>query len=644
MKINNEALSLAPWVVYKNNILLSSKLNAIKVPHVNFEQIPSDKLEYLINHGYIVNFQPQVKNHLLEIKNSHTPSNWIWVIEDSFLEVAQILKNELNLLDFGFRWEITTHTENILESLKHNPAQKPFILRLSHHELIEKKAIENLYSSFFDKAHIIWIGETIEGTHVGPVISTTCDLDNYLLATKLWHFSKALIEAGFNEYWPCSIYRNLLSNPTGLAKAILQITQAPKHTCFLLEDEKEVSLWTTLIEQKISEVAFFKTQFWSKGLIRNFQIQEFDSIPGGYIAQSRTPCEGVDYLEGNSGKGIDLKSATYSLVGESIERFSAWQQNKITKSPPSITEQHIIYNVDQFHPFGPKWEEYLNSPEIVLPLCEVRNEINPEQLHLVPECLISFPYESPSSEYQVTTSSTAGLAVYSDYTTAVVKGALELFERNDFYPSFLFKKNGFKLDFSKVYLSENTPLHNFTLLLKQLEKNQLCYWCIVYNLNTRFAIVHTLILDENNGFFSRGSGSGRTLIEATANSLVEALQIRYEFLRMPENQSGFQGYHHWRMPNVVEQIKNYLEKFQNMPFLDHPLSKIEYNSALLLAEIKDSLKKEEKPLLVANLPCPILDWSAVRVLIPGFTTHQYPSQSLGGQKIINPIFKYSIPS
>ena len=377
----------------------------------------------------------------------------------------------------------------------------------------------------------------------------------------------------------------------------------------------------------------------------------------GYISQGRTPCQGVDYLEGNSGKGLDLSAALYSLVGESVERFAAWQSNKMIGKldvTEAIHKKNIpIYDVDQFHPFGPKWTHYLSTEKIKLPLYQVQDEIQPHRLCSVPECLIPFPYEAPGSQYEVSSASTAGLAVHSDRTRAIIKGSLELFERNDFYPAFLMQQLGYVLDFSELGSSAkhgagltqalNSQMHDFLVLLEHLQEHQLRYWCIVYDLQSSLPLVHCFIEDQKNHFMSRGTGSGYTLLEAVSGAIAEALQIRQQFLN-EDTEAISKGYIDWRKPVVMQKIQEYLAAFQMLPFVAHPLSGIEYTSDLLLSEIKKSLVQLGKPLLVAELPCAIIGWFAVRVLIPGFTTHQYPSDSLGGQKIIDPVFEYGVPS
>jgi len=652
--ISNAGYDLRPWVVKKENVLLGTKLNTFKVPHLNFSGISSAILADLIHNNFIISRIDQEK--AINIKNAFFPKkrtetsgiflNWIWITDSSFLEPAFSLKKYLSSLsDLSGDWEIVTDKNVILNGLSIDPLKKPFVIRLSHQEPIENEIIKNIYAGLMDETQIIWVGETTEGPHIGPIIQTCQDLEKYHVATKTWHFSQKLIEFGFKDFWPSSIYLSLMSDPQKIANAILEIINASPETCFLVEENRKTCLWTTLTEKKVSESTFFDTQFWSKGLIRNFKMDHFDSINEGYISKCRTPCKGVDYLEGNSGKGIDKNSALYSLVGESVERFSAWQSNReISKhNKPRVTNKKNYYDVSEFHPFGPKWSEYLASEKIALPLYEVKDEISPNRICLVSECLIPFPYEALEPQYDVTTSSTGGLAVHSDYKKAVINGALELFERDDLYSSFLFQKDGFVLDFSNISAQLSTATHDFILLLNCLKNNQLDYWCVVYSLKSTLPIVHFFIHDKQNHFFSRGTGSGYTLVEAIEKALIEGLQIRQQFL----NNSAVQGctiYDNWRKPEVIDQIQTYLEKLYRLSFFEHPLHSVEYTPSLLLEEIKENLKIKKKPLLVADLPCSIEGWFAVRVLIPGFATHQYPSESRGGKKIINPIFMYGVPT
>ncbi|HEV2524659.1 MAG TPA: hypothetical protein VGU44_05965, partial [Gammaproteobacteria bacterium] len=199
---------LAPWIINKEKVLLGAKLNAIKVPHLDFSIIPPNKLEHLIQNNFIIDqLDPKkivdIKNtffHEKRTKTSEIPLNWIWVADSSFLEPAFLLKKCLSLSNLSSQWEVVTDKHTILNSLNINHLKKPFIIRLSHQEPLENEIIKYIYADLMNKTQIIWIGETTEGVHIGPIIQTYQDLEKYHIATKTWHFSQKLIEFGFKDF------------------------------------------------------------------------------------------------------------------------------------------------------------------------------------------------------------------------------------------------------------------------------------------------------------------------------------------------------------------------------------------------------------------------------------------------------------
>ena len=252
---------LAPWIVQKDNVLLGHRLSAIRVPHLNFSNIPINKLDNLIQNNFILDQKNIVnnKNSLLqewEEKSFDMSLNWIWVSDASFLKSALLLKKYLSCSDLFGHWGITTDKNIISNSLSANPSKKPFLIRLSHQESIENEIIKNIYAGLIDETQIIWVGETTEGPHIGPIIQTYQDLEKYHVATKTWHFSQKLIEFGFKDFWPSSIYLSLISDPQKIANAILEIINASPETCFLVEENRKTCLWTTLTEIKFQNRHF----------------------------------------------------------------------------------------------------------------------------------------------------------------------------------------------------------------------------------------------------------------------------------------------------------------------------------------------------------------------------------------------------
>ena len=143
----------SPWVINKKNVLLGCKLNAIRVPHLNISAIPPSKLDYLIQNNYVVEAISKkdtynIDNHLfgkLRKIKSDPLLNWIWISDKSFIDVANLLKKYFSLFDSSCTWEVVVDKKVILENLDNNQSEKPFIIRLSHKEPIEKKIIEELY-------------------------------------------------------------------------------------------------------------------------------------------------------------------------------------------------------------------------------------------------------------------------------------------------------------------------------------------------------------------------------------------------------------------------------------------------------------------------------------------------------------------
>lgn len=131
------------------------------------------------------------------------------------------------------------------------------------------------------------------------------------------------------------------------------------------------------------------------------------------------------------------------------------------------------------------------------------------------------------------------------------------------------------------------------------------------------------------------------MLESTTSALLESIQIRRQLLLTMKSNPLKEN---WSDSGTIHKILNYLELCKRLSIEAYPPTFIHYSTGQLLDEMKNILILQKKPLLVANLPCPILGWHSVRVLIPGFTTHQHPSQSLGGDRILNPIFKHVIPS
>ena len=270
----------APWVLKIGNVLLGPQLKALRVPHLDISLIPQEKLEYLLNNHYLVaQSAPEASQAYTDAstvldkglgaqpstRTADQPLHWIWISEPSLLAAALLLKEHLSSCEPNNPWAVVMDKGIILEHLAAitvSNSSKPLIIRLSHQEPIGEAIAQNIYADLLGRTQIVWIGESSDGTHLGPIMRSADDLTQYLYATNIWHFSRKLIQFGFADYWPLAISKHLLSKPRQIAEGIVAILKAPAGTCIILEESRTVRLWTCLIEEKVSESDFFERQFF----------------------------------------------------------------------------------------------------------------------------------------------------------------------------------------------------------------------------------------------------------------------------------------------------------------------------------------------------------------------------------------------
>ncbi len=638
---------ISPWVVNKNEYFLGPKLKVIKTSLKDLNLLSKESLNYLQNLQFIVSSTSlYIHNKFpapIQDKKALNGQDccWLWITDKNLLKLGYDIYDSLSSKNPNLTWMITTNKRNIIQHLQNNKQQfnRFIVIPFSNNEPISDRAIKRKFDGLLN-AEILWMGECLDGLHLGPIVSSLDHLSDYKKCTQEWSSTKNLFNLGFKDYWPLSLHNAIVNYKETVVQAILKIIQPKFYTgkCILIESNKEVKIWPALRNFSVSENEFFKTQLWSKGLIKSFKASQLHSFKNIFISECKSPAQGLSYLEGNSGKGLTPKRATYSAIGEAVERFSALEANFLL--PKTIDKNKWqIYTLDQFHPFGRKWEQYLAAGKPNIPLQLTKNELEENDFAYVPECLIPFPYLPTETSHNVTASSTGGLAVYSNYEEAVIKGTLEILERNNFYPSFLNLKDGLQLNMDALYSIDDPKYKSLCKNLISLKKMSLEVWLIIYKDCFDLPIIHCFLLDKANHFFSRGSGSGYTWFSAIEHAFLEALQIRQQFITFKEKPVS-SAYNNWRMDEVIQKILIYINNFPKVT-LDMAER---YTKNELFIKIKKTLKELQKPLLVARLPEIINTWSSVRILIPSLTSHQYPSYSEGGKSLLNPSFIYGVPS
>ncbi|MFO0552073.1 MAG: YcaO-like family protein, partial [Polyangiaceae bacterium] len=238
--------------------------------------------------------------------------------------------------------------------------------------------------------------------------------------------------------------------------------------------------------------------------------------------------------------------------------------------------------------------------------------------------------------------------------------------------------------------------------LAGLEAAHARVWLLVYPqaATSPLRIAHAFIADPR-GFVSRGSGSWASWAGAVSGALFEAVQLRAEherFLACPEARldDNATAYGAWASPQIVRELTSYLDAQPREVVDDDPRAKqawversetgapfprspsrrskqwpratpgrkgrplgrtagleldqwprdrrSELSVSQLYGELLESFTRQGRALLVAELPSPIADWTAVRVLIPKATTHQAASRSRGGERLENATFLYGVPT
>lgn len=523
------------------------------------------------------------------------------------------------------------------------PARRPGVpapVVLFIHAL-EPGAPASVVEPLLPHARVLWFGECAEGLHAGPLLERREDVERYVEASWDWSFFATFRELGFGAEWPLSLLPRLREEPAAVARAVAAVLRAPPGTCHLVEEARPVSLWPWLREAPAEPEGFAERQRWSKGLLSHLTLRPLAGLEGAFTGSCLTPCGGESFLESNFGKGTQLEQARRTTVGEAVERFASWRANHPPPPPPEPPSRH--YRLEDFHPSGPSWLEYLaRGASEELPARAVRDELT-GALVSVPECLIPFPFTPPTPQVDPD-ANTAGLAAFPTREGAVLRGALELLERHNFYPAFLHLAPGELVPLER--LGQDPEAATLRRLADALAARHMRLWLICYPEDFGLPIVQAFLHDRAAGHLSRGSGSGRTLAAAALRALLEALMTweQHEFSRQAgedeDPHRARDSYAAWRSPELIAQVVAYLDR---QPALARSVPSYA-DDAALLAQVKGELRRRGIPLLVADLPCPVQGWSAVRVLLPGVTSTQQPSESAGGRRLMSPAFRYGVPT
>jgi ribosomal protein S12 methylthiotransferase accessory factor YcaO len=515
------------------------------------------------------------------------------------------------------------------------PGSPPLAIHIG---AVEHGHPERLLRDIVPRFRVLWLGEGADGPHVGPIFHDLSDVARYTEATRNWAFVRELEKLGFGDEWPLSVLGWLWTRPQSVARAIHAVLGARRGACMLLDEGRLVLPWTSLLDSPVDYEQLVSSQRWSKGMLRELAVEPSDELPGVFLGHCLGPCDAEAALEAKFGKGTTPIEAEETTVGEAVERFTAWLAGREKGGAPTERRTVTRHALADFHPFGPEWERYVASGSPELPMVSAVDELTGEMV-AIPECLVAEPYRAPSGA-PPTGGTTSGLAAFTSRDGAILRGAMELLERHNYYPAFLHQRRGELLD-PTLWL-HGKQRDELLRVVETLRDGDLRLWLLRYPDELDLPVLHAFLWDGEMGAMARGAGSSLSPATAALKATVEALQLRiqHRFVRETNLAEGANAaYVAWATPAVTDQIRAYLDA---QPAAQSDLPSFA-GDAELLGHIKTKLRERGTALLVADLPCPVAGWSAVRVLIPGITCHGRASRSAGGERLLSPRFPYPVP-
>lgn len=426
------------------------------------------------------------------------------------------------------------------------------------------------------------------------------------------------------ESCPSTIGIYAAQDPKGLAAWLILLERLPLNTCVLPFSGRVVTLWQGPMHPPVDE-ADIDQLIWDHGAISGLAVKPASCYPDIMIGSASCKTSVMSGLNSNFGKGFSANTARITTIGECLERIAAARGPALDTT--ALTPKYQ-FTLEDFHPFGEEWEG--SKDKLAAHACKYvpAKAMVSNQVVSVPAELIPFPLLADRHGNRLTKSDTCGLAIYPTFSGAVVRGCLEVLERDDLYPHLLQMRNGVRIegDFSRVIKAR--------LIGLQID-------LISFERSHSIVIIHCFLTMPGCMLVARGSGSGFCYSEAVDKALAEAVQV-LEFGRENLSQMAPSSvYSTWASSTFRAFLTSYLA---SMPIrvvaADNDLKLP--NDDEQLAEILSTLKDATKELIVCELLSPVNNWTAVRVLIPGAACHQNESSSKGGQRIANRIFPYSI--
>lgn len=622
----------APWVIDTDHgdkrYLLAPNLSVLEIPKLlNLCLLPRHQLTDFVAAGCLVEVGSfRETNSFPELT---TDARGAVVSQYDYDAIHQLVASLNHFTTYD--WGLVTS----LDSICARPPEYVVILNTRDSQWHASSLTQHLSQS-----QIIWSGESLEGPHLGPVFRSAQDIERYKKGTFQWSYNEALRSFGIYEHG-VSIHNRVKSDPALVAQIVSELLTDQALTCAVIDSDAERSsikstrktLWPAVLPGTDAPCDLDAYR-WSKGLFSRFEIERHYGCFFGFCS---IPAGGDADLEVCGGKGLDSASAELSTFGEAIERFSAWlgdsSETPLLNARPDIAPE-------RFHPFGSPWEDYIAEGNTSDASVKARDEATQGTVLLPADLCIDRSLRRDRSKV-ISGSSTSGLAAFTTKRGAVLRGALELIERDNFYVGLAHLQRGELIVPGDIPEDEHLP--HLLNLISNLEDHKFRASMVRYVSDFDIPMVHTFLWDSAGCAMSRGSGSSASWALAATKSLMEAIQIslQHAFIRdHGESVESDREFTAWTRTDVTDVLRAHCASFVRKPIGSYSNLSDEDHLYRVIAE---TIKRNERGLYVVDLPPILPGWFAVRALIPGMAINATPSQSDGGRKLLGARFCHGVP-
>ena len=504
------------------------------------------------------------------------------------------------------------------QALPQDPS-RPCLLRVDGHHLVlmQTDGPEAIGRTMAEVPPfpLIWSGESEEGFHVGPVFAELSDVQVYLdVLDRCRPLADVEALAGTREVPTSAAF--WVRHPQRLEAAVTQLlaSSEPRRMGVLLESGRTVALgWPADLDPSMPTQTA-QLHAWSKGVLYGADELRRDDL-GIFHLSALVPHIQPAELAVCTGKGVSPASAAIRMIGESVERMSAWSPAIEPLVPPAL----LPLPDDRWHV-----ARVAGSPDEPRPGVPVVNLLDPGDIRLAPRELVTLgPFDSDRRF----SSDTTGLAAHTTRQEAHRAGLYECIERHNFYPGITHMAPAVRCPELAVALAT----HSFELASEAV--------VFTYPERLHAPVAHCFLFDHALGLWTRGTGSGCSMHQAAEAAYSEAAQL---LLRLSFEMSAGDKIS-WEYQGCVdsEALRLLHDYLSAQPAVSTDAFEA-LSAATDLEGSLHSLRDHGHSAYVHDFPRLFSSWWACRVVVPGFARSQSRASSVG-RDLIGDRLPFALP-